>query len=1069
MPIAPRCPHVTRATALVTLSFIALSSIAPASGVAQEAPKGPAPFDALRFRSLGPAAGGRVARVAGVPGNPLLYYAATASGGVWRSVDGGIRWQSVLDDQPTSSIGSIAVAPSDPNVIYVGSGEANIRGNVAAGNGIYKSTDGGKTWTQVWRQEGQIGTMVVHPNNPDVAYAAVLGHAFGPNPERGIYRTKDGGKTWQQVLKKDPDTGASDVALDPSNPNIVFAGLWQARRRPWELTSGGPGSGLYVSRDGGDSWKQLTGKGLPDGIWGKVGVAVARSDGRRVYALIEAENGGLYRSDDGGESWQLATGHHALRQRAWYYSTMAIDPTNPNVVWFPQVPLLKTIDGGRTITNVKGTHHGDHHDVWIDPTNPKRMIECNDGGVDISTDGGEHWFAPPLPISQFYHVAVDNSVPYRLSGAMQDLGTAGGPSNSLSRDGIRLSDWHSVGGGEAGHTAYDPSDPNVIYAGEYFGIITHYDERTRQARHVGAYPENPSGHGVEDAKFRFQWTAPIVTGLHDPKVVYHGAQVLFRSTDAGQTWTAISPDLTRNDKSRQRWSGGPITGDNTGVEFYSTIFAIAESPKEPGLIWVGSDDGLVHITRDGGKSWTNVTKSVPGFPEWGTVATIEASPFDAGTAYLAVDAHRLDDMRPYLWKTADYGKSWKRLSGGMPQDVYLHAVREDPKRRGLLYAGTERGVMFSTDDGGSWQALRLGLPTVAVHDLRVKDNDLILATHGRSLWIFDDVTPIREMSPQVAKDDAYLFAPQPTIRWRYNDERNALGTGDNPPMGAIINYHLKQKPKDEIRLEIVDAQGAVVRTLRSTAEPAEYAEDDPDEPTEKPKPALATDPGVQRAVWDLAYEGAKKIPHAKLDSGDPAIGPMAVPGRYTVRLVVDGKTYTQPLTIEPDPRVKVSPQDLADQLKFGVQARDQISRLSSIVINLRALRAQLASRGEAWKADGKGAALVAGAQALSTRLDSLEAKLHNPRAEVAYDVLAQRGGAKLYSRLAPLYTWATEADGAPTQGMREVFADQVKELDALEGEFRGLLSNDLAALNKQARDLGLADVAVPAAAPPAVR
>ncbi len=1003
-----------------------------------------------------------MSRVAGVPGNPLIYYAATAAGGVWKSVDGGVTWKPIFDDQPISSIGSIAVAPSDPNVVYVGSGEANIRGNVAAGNGIYKSVDGGKTWTHVWKQEGQIGTMVVHPANPDIAFAAVLGHAFGPNPERGVLRTRDGGKTWQFVLRKDPDTGASDVALDPSNPNIVFAGLWQARRRPWEMTSGGPGSGLWMSRDGGDTWKQLKGNGLPEGIWGKVGVAVAPSDGRRVYALIEAEKGGLYRSDDGGEKWTLASDHHSLRQRAWYYTTLTVDPSNPDVVWFPQVPLLRSIDGGRTIKSVKGLHHGDHHDIWIDPTNPRRMIDANDGGVDLSNDGGEHWFAPPLPISQFYHVSVDNAVPYHVMGAMQDLGTAWGPSNSLNKDGIRLTDWHTAGGGEAGHAVAKPDDPNIVYAGEYGGYISRYDERTRQARQVSVYPENPSGHGAEDLEYRFQWTAPIATSPHDPNVVYHAANVLFKSTDGGQSWTAISPDLTRNDKSKQRWSGGPITGDNTGVEVYGTIFAVAESPRAAGVIWAGSDDGLVHVTRDGGKTWTNVTKNLPGLPEWATVTTIEPSPFDAGTAYLTADAHRLDDMRPYLWKTTDYGRSWKRLTGGLAPDVYLHAVREDPKRRGLLYLGTERGVMYSLDDGASWQPLKLGLPTVAVHDLVVKDNDLVVGTMGRSLWIFDDLTPIREMSPRIREQDAYLFPPVATIRWRWHEEPKQLGTHENPPRGAIVYYYLKRKPKDEIRLEVLDSRGAVIRTLKSTAEPAEYPEDDPDEPTEPPKPALAADSGVQRAVWDLTYEGVKKLKGAKLDGGSPEIGPLALPGTYTLRLVVDGKTYTQPLTLEPDPRVKLPPQDLAEQLAFGLEVRDHITRLVRVVEDLRSVRQQLASRAEVWKTEPKAGALVTGSQALIAKLDSVEARLHNPRAQVVYDILAQRGGAKLYSRLAPLYTWATEADGAPTQGMRETFAKQKAELDGLEKEFRGLVATDLAALNRMARDLNLADVALPA-------
>ena len=1054
-------------TGLVALAAV-LAAVAPAR--AQDAQKGPAPFEALQFRSIGPAAGGRIARVTGVPGDPLTYYAAAAASGVWKSEDGGASWKPVFDAQPVSSIGSIAVAPSDPNVVYVGTGEANIRGNVGAGNGIYKSVDAGRTWTQVWKQEGQIGSMVVDPTNPDIAFAAVLGHAFGPNPERGVLRTQDGGKTWQFVLRKDPDTGASDVALDPSNPSIVFAGLWQARRRPWDLTSGGPGSGLYVSRDGGTTWKQLTGKGLPDGIWGKVGVAVAPSDGRRVYALIEAEQGGLFRSDDGGETWTLASGHHALRQRAWYYTTFTVDPSNREVVWFPQVRLLKTIDGGRTIVSVKGPHHGDHHDVWIDPKDPRRMIDGNDGGVDLSPDGGEHWHTPPLPIAQFYHVAVDNATPYHVMGAMQDLGTAWGPSNSLVREGIRLAHWRDVGGGEAGFAVPEPDDPDVIYAGEYLGIMTRYDQHTRQARNVAVYPENGSGHGAEDLKYRFQWTAPIATSPHDPKVVYHGGNVLFRSADGGQTWTAISPDLTRNDKSKQRWAGGPITGDNTGVEFYGTIFAVAESPRESGLIWAGSDDGLVHVTRDGGKSWTDVTKNVPGFPEWGTVSLIESSPFDAAAAYLVVDAHRLDDDRPYLWKTSDYGRSWKRLTAGLPQDVYLHAVREDPKRRGLLYLGTERGMMLSPDDGATWQPLRLGLPTVAVHDLVVKDNDLVLATMGRSLWIFDDLTPIREMSARVRDEDAHLFTPEPAVRWRVVNEWHGEGGAEpgaaqNPPLGALVYYYLKQKPKGEIRLEILDSQGGVIRTLRSTAEAAEYPPDDADEPKKPPKPALGTDPGVQRAVWDLAYEGARKIKGAKIDEGSADKGPLAVPGTYTARLVVDGKTYMAPIVVRPDPRVTVPQQDLAEQVRFALDVRDQISRLTGIVEDLRSVRRQLGVRSEVWKTVAKAGGLVTGAQALTVKLDTLEARLQNPRAEVTYDILAQRGGAQLYSRLIPLFTWVVEADGPPTQGMRDVFQGQKQELDTLEREFHGLIANDLAALNRTARELNLADVAPPEAAP----
>jgi photosystem II stability/assembly factor-like uncharacterized protein len=1049
-----------------TVVAIALSiAVAPLRAEDEEPSKGPKELAGLRYRLVGPPAGGRVSRVAGAPGDPLTYYAATASGGVWKSTDGGIQWKPVFDDQPTSSIGSIAVAPSDPNVVYVGSGEANIRGNVVQGDGIYRSTDAGKTWKHVWKQDGQIGTMVVHPANPDVAFAAVLGKPFGPNPERGVYRTRDGGQTWTRVLAVDADTGASDVALDPTNPRIVFAGFWQARRRPWELVSGGPGSSLHVSRDGGDTWKKLTGNGLPDGIWGKVGVAVAPSDPRRVYALIEAEKGGLYRSDDGGEKWSLASGHHALRQRAWYYTTLTVDPGNADVVWFPQVPMLKTVDGGKTIKSVKGIHHGDHHDLWIDPANPRRMIAANDGGVDVSTDGGETWYAPMLPIAQFYHVATDGSVPYRVFGAMQDLGTASGPSNSLSSAGIVHGDWYTVGGGEAGYAAADPADPDVVYAGEYFGILTRYDHRTRQARNVAAWPDNPSGHGASFPRYRFQWTAPIAVSPHDPKTVYHGGNVLFRTTDGGETWTPISGDLTRDDKTKQRWSGGPITGDNTGAEYYDTIFAVAESPRERGLIWVGSDDGLVHVTRDGGRTWTDVTASVPGLPEWGTVAAIEPSPFDAGSAYLVVDAHRLDDARPYLWKTADYGRSWRSLAGPLPPDVYLHAVREDPKRKGLLFVGTEKGVSFSPDDGATWKELRLNLPTVAVHDLVVKDDDLVVATHGRAIWILDDLTPLREWSKDVEAEAVHLFTVRPAVRWRYDRpvSSQVKGPGQNPPVGAVLTYWLRQEPKDDLVLDILDGKGMLVRKLTSRKVEPDAPPDDPDPAWEdsekKPLPKAA---GLQRAVWDLRYEGATPIKPAKLDSGDPREGPMVLPGTYTARLTVDGRSYSTPVEVRLDPRVAVPRADLEEQLAFALGLRDELTRLAGIVHDLRAVREQLKARAAAVGNQPGSAPLVEAAHALVAKCDALEEELHNPKAEVSYDILAMPGGAKLYSRLAPLYSFSHEGDGKPTQGMRDVHAELRKELDALSTEWTAMLQTDLPALNAKARELAPDFVVLPA-------
>ncbi len=1042
--------QISRRSTSLVFSALALGAATAAFALADEAKKPPLDFPGLKYRLVGPFVGGRASRASGVPGDPLTYYVATASGGVWKSVDGGIVWKPIFDDVEISSIGSIAVAPSEPSVIYVGSGEANIRGNVAAGNGIYKSTDAGKTWTHVWKPEGQIGKMVVHPRNPDIAFAAVLGHAFGPNPERGVYRTVNGGTTWQQVLKKDADTGASDVCMDPSNPRILFAGLWQVRRKPWDLVSGGPGSGLYASRDGGDTWKELgKDEGMPEGIKGRIGCAIAPSDGQRVYALIEAEKGGLYRSDDGGDSFSLKNPHRSLRQRAWYYSTLTIDPTNADIVWFPEVPLLRTIDGGKTIQSVRA-HHGDFHDAWIDPTNPSRMIVAHDGGVSVSTDSGKSWHTPELPIAQFYHVATDTSVPYRVHGAMQDMGTASGPSNSLKSRGISKGEWFEVGGGEAGHTQSEPGNPDIVYAGEYLGIFTQFDRKTSQARNVSAFPENGSGHGASDFKHRFQWTAPILISPHDPKTVYHGAEVIFKTRDGGQTWAPISGDLTRNDKTKQQWAGGPITGDNTGVEFFGTVFAIAESPLKAGVIWSGSDDGLIQVTQDAGKSWTNVTPNMPKFTDFATVSLIEASPFDAGAAYVVVEAHRLDDMRPYLFKTTDYGKTWKTLSTSMKQDVYLHAVREDPKKRGMLYAGTERGVIFSRDDGATWEPLKLNFPTVAVSDLRVHGDDLVVGTTGRSIWILDNLTSLREWKSDTKAAEAHLFPVAPATRWRYSSNFHDYGVkGKNPPAAAMIEYFLRAKSEKDVTIEILDSKGGLVRTLGSVADPQEWPLDDPDEGREEANEAdLKNDAGVQRAFWDFRYEGAKKIWRAKIDMGDPGEGPLAPPGNYTVRLNVNGKSYSQVLLVTADPRLSMSGADYDNQLAFSLQVRAEVTRLTKMVDAIRSIRTQVSARKDLVKADQAAADWVKMADALLPKLDALEEKLHNPKAEVVYDILALKGGARLYSRLSPLYSFVVEGDGVPTQGMREVFATHQSEMEAIEKEWTALLSGEIATLIK---------------------
>lgn len=1119
----------TRPALLLLLAVISGGLYPPLCSAADDPPK---EFAALKYRLVGPFAGGRVSRACGVPGDPLTYYAATASGGVWKSSDGGLSWKPIFDDQPTSSIGSIAVASTDPNVVYVGSGEANIRGNVAPGAGIFKSEDAGKTWKHVWKQVGQIGTIAVHPKNPDVCFAAVLGHAFGPNPERGVYRTTDGGKTWQKVLFKNDDTGASDVAIDPNNPRVVYAGLWQTRRKPWEMTSGGPGSDLYVSRDGGDTWKSLkTGdakpgdesrapkNGLPEGIWGKVGLAVAPSNSQRVYALIEADKGGLYRSDDGGENWSRVSEDRPVRQRAWYYSTLTVHPTNPEVVWFPQVSMLKTIDGGRTIRTVPGGHHGDFHDVWIDPKNPDRIINANDGGVDISTDGGKTWYAPPLPISQFYHVSADNRTPYHVMGCMQDLGSASGPSRSLKGRGIGIGDWSDVGGGEAGHCVADPSDPNIVYAGEYGGIMTRFDRRTGQARNITVNQVNPSGIDPAKMKYRFQWTAPILVSIHDPKTVYHAANVLFRTRDGGQTWEKITADLTRNDKQKQQWSGGPITGDNTGVEIFGTIFALAESPKQKGLLWVGTDDGLVHVSKDGGQTWANVTANIPELPDWGTVCAIEASPHDPGTAFVVVRNHRMDDYRPHVWKTTNFGEEWTKITDGLDAGVHCHAIREDIKKKGLLYLGTEHGVMYSPDAGKTWKSLQQNLPTVPVHDLVVKGDDLVVGTHGRSIWILDDLTAVRETTDAIAAKPTHLFTARPAVKWHGGSGGPGGGfsrqaTGQNPATGAVIWFHLASEPKTEVKLEILDSAGKLVTKAiakpESKGKPADAKDDekkDEDDKKEDDKKALKLDAkaGLNRFVWDLTHDGADTIPGGLADLGDAGSRVPVAPGKYTAKLTIGSQSQSQSFEVLPDPRwmaearkagaaaddakaaavvEKLPPETgrlvneyfatlpkstenvteaLVNQQQLALRVRDDISKLTDTVTRIKAIKKQIDLRKELLKENADAKDLLKQTDALAKKFDEVEAKLHNSKAKITYDIFAAKGGAMLYSQLAWLLANLTDGDGAPTKAQLELAGELAKQLTGLVANFDTLAADDLGKLNEAAKKLGVPELYVPPA------
>jgi photosystem II stability/assembly factor-like uncharacterized protein len=1025
----------------------------------------PDPVSGLEYRLIGPKVNGRMTRVGGVS-DGKTFYAAAAQGGLWKSTNNGRDWDPIFDDQETQSIGSFAIAPSDPNVIYVGSGEANIRGNVALGYGIWKSTDAGKSFEQVLKLKGQIGTMVVHPSNPDVAYAAVLGSPFASGAERGVYRTKDGGKSWQKILYINADTGASDVAMDATNPRKLFAGFWQTRRTPWGLTSGGPGSALQASNDGGETWTDLNeDAGLPAKPWGRVGVGVAPSDSSRVYALIEAKKGGLFRSDDGGESFTRISDHRVLRQRAWYYNTFNIHPTNKDIVYFPQVGLVRTFDGGKTLVRVPNTGHGDHHDVWIDPKDPNRILEGNDGGVGISVDAGSNWQHPDLPLAQFYNIDVDNRTPYHVGGTMQDMGTASGPSAVLRDSGANLSDWRIVGGGEAGDFVYDKKSPGEIYAGEYGGYLSHFSETTGQTRSIAPYPTNVSGIPAKEQKYRFQWTSPTLVSLTD-NALYHGGNVLFKSTDKGHSWTPISPDLTRNDPNKQGWSGGPITGDITGAEYYNTIFSLAESSD--GALYAGTDDGRLHRTDNGGKNWTEITPK--GLPEWATIEGLHVPSGNNDSIYVVAHNYRLGDDAPYLYRSNNRGQSYERLSKGLPNDLTLWAVRVDPEDANYIYLGTQRGVWYSKNAGASFEELALNLPKTTVTDLETKHGDLIVATRGRSIWALENLSALRAANR--INTEKLAFLPSKSATRFMTDSRWGDGgpsSTDNPGYGINGHYWIAEdaaaekaaeKKKERISLSIYDASGVLVRKLTNIVKPAQYAEDDPDEPTSAPEADLSTDAGLNSFNWDLRATGAKGLRGAKLDFGDAEAGPTVPPGEYTLKLAFRGQTAESKVSVLADPRSPATAADLRADYEFGRGLIGEIDRARFVIEALRALRgqldAQLVALRKTRSADSNKVARAREAGlALGKRLAQIEANAHNPNAKVVYDVLAGRdGGAKLYHQLVPLYWLAQSADDAPNAALIEQRRVMVERLVALEASYQDLKAKELASYKTALDALG---------------
>jgi photosystem II stability/assembly factor-like uncharacterized protein len=1039
--------NTTRRYAVFLLGFLGALFMLLAAGISVAQQFNENLFKGMKWRSIGPFRGGRVLAVAGVPSDPSTYYFGGVAGGVWKTVDGGVNWTPLFDKEPVSSIGSIAVAPSDPNVIYAGTGEACIRGNISFGDGVYKSLDGGKTWKNVGlRDTRHIGAVIVHPRNPEIVLVAALGHAYGPNPERGIFRSTNGGNTWEKVLYKDEKTGGIDLTFDPSNPHILFAALWETYRTPYSLSSGGPGSGLYKSGDGGTTWKRLEGNGLPKGILGRIGVSISGADPNRVYALIEAEEGGLYRSDDGGEKWTRVNEDRRFLQRAWYYMHIYADPKNVDTVYVLNTGMFRSTDGGKGF-NLIPAPHGDHHGLWINPLNPQCMINGNDGGANITVDGGKSWTRQDnQPTAQFYHVIADTRFPYYVYGAQQDNTTVGIASRS-DEAAIGRQDWSDVGGGESGYIAPDPRDPNIVYAGSSGGYITRLDKRTGQRQSISPWPEDTSGQGAADLPHRFQWTEPILFSPHDPNVLYTAAERLFRTSNQGSSWTAISPDLTRNDKSKQQSSGGPLTKDNTGVEYYDTIFTVAESPLQKGLIWVGTDDGLIHLTRDGGANWTNITPKE--MPEWSMVSVIEASAQDPGTAYAAVDRHKLDDYRPYIYVTRDYGKTWKKTTNGLPDTAYVHAVREDPVKKGLLYAGTETGMFVSFDDGARWQPLQLNLPQSPIHDLVVKDDDLIVATHGRSFWILDDLTPLRQLSETMASADVYLYKPRLTYRLHgpggFGSRRGPVG--ENPPNGAIICYYLKSAPKEkeEVTLEILDHQGKLVRKFSNLKKEREEGEPPPEWPEmEKPQEILPAEAGMNRFVWDMRYEPPPKAAGAAFTDFQPQ-GPLALPGSYQAKFNAGGKSFTVPLELKLDPRVKVAETDLEKQFELAMKICQRVSQDHTAVNLIRDLRAQLKALRKRVTDSLHGKEIIATADDLDKKMTQVEGELVQTKAKASEDTL--NFPVKLNDKLVTLAGMMGDADAAPAQQDYEVFDVLSRQLDAQLAQWKQIQSKELTALN----------------------
>ncbi len=1013
-----------------------LSPAASAQGGAQV---NPSLYSGMLWRSVGPARGGRSLTAGGSDARPMEYWFGATGGGAWKTTDGGSNWTPMTDGKiNTSSIGSLAVCQSNPDVVYIGGGETQFRGNIIQGDGVYKTTDGGTKWDHLTdlRESQAIARLRVHPTNCDVVYAAVLGQVYNEHPQRGIFKSADGGKTWRRTLFRDEKTGGVDLSIDPKNPNVIFAALWEANRTPWSMSSGGPGSGLFKSTDAGDTWTEISkNPGLPAGLWGKVGVSVSGADGNRVYTIIENEAaGGLYASDDAGATWKMINENRSIRQRAFYYTRVTADPVDKDTVYLLNVQFFKSTDGGKTLTNVR-VPHGDNHDLWISPTDNKRMVQANDGAANVSVNGGQTWTDQNIPTGQFYNVFTTKHTPYHICGAQQDNSTAcvGSQASPGAGEGSLPPIFYAVGGGESGYIAPDPNDLAVFYAGSYGGYLSRLDRELGQQRAIHIYPDNPMGWSSIDIKERFQWTFPIVFSPVDNKTLYASSQHVYRTTTGGQNWEKISPNLTRSDPKTMQASGGPITKDQTGVETYAVVFTVAPSRQDANTIWTGSDDGWVHVTQDGGKNWSKITP--PDLPDFTRISLIEASPHQNGVAYLAGNRYQMGDRKPYVYKTADFGKSWQKIVTNIPDTDFARTIREDPKRRGLLYLGTEHGIYISFNDGASWQSLKLNLPVTPVHGIVVEERDLVIGTHGRGFYVLDNIGVLRQATPELTSAPLHLFEPVNPMRGR---DRN-----------VTFDYYLS-KESPEVKIEFLDAQGTVLRSFTGTAKAAAAPAAD-DNPFGGAPPRVATAQGINRFAWDMRYEGATVFPGMIMWAAQPQRGPAAPTGRYSVRMTANGETKTREFNIALDPRLAaagISEADLAAQFALSVRVRDKVSQANQAVIDIRNIREQVNQRLQKVSARKK-VEIQKLADGLMQPLTVVEEEAYQVKNRSGQDPLNYP--IRLNNKIAALSGVIESADNKPTDQSVEVFNELAAQLDAQLEKMKQTLKTELPRLNAALR------------------